>query len=367
MEPARFPLFDALRAVAALSIVFFHGLHQQAIHAGTGEWLWRFGANLDVGVPIFFGISGFLLYRPFVKARREGRELPSLSRYGTRRALRIVPAFWVALIVITIWFDAPDVRTLEGAVRFFGFMQVYDPDTALRLVGQAWSLNVEVVFYATLPIWAWWTWRRRPGVRGELTALAVLFAAGLVWQVFALSRADVTDPADISWLLVFPNWIDHLTIGMALAVVSVHGSRWPAWLGNHRLLWALAIAVWLACAALTAPGFVETDGAYMLRHFLFSVIVALTLAPAVFGSARPSRPLSWIGTVSYSLYLIHFAVIGQILLWWGRAPEGAEWLLWTGQILAASLALAAVGYYAVERPFVRAGSFTRTSQEHAAP
>lgn len=361
MPAERFPLFDSLRALAALSIVFFHGLFQQAVLAGAGEALWRFGRNLDVGVPIFFGISGFLLYRPFVKARAEGRGLPSLRRYGLRRALRIVPAFWVALTVVTIWFGAIETRSLEGFVTYYLFLQVYDPDTAVRMIGQAWSLNVEVVFYATLPLWGALALK----LRNEWYGLAALFAASLAWQVFALSQASPADPRDVVWLLVFPSWVDHLVIGMGLAVLSVRGSA-PAWLGSRRL-WLVALVLWLACGLLEGGGALVSDRAYFARHLLYGVIVACVLGPAVFGPRRPSRLMAWIGTVSYSLYLIHLAVIAQILLWWQRLPDGAEWVLWMAEILAGSLLLAAVGYHLVERPFIRLGSFRRTAQEHAAP
>ena len=55
------------------------------------EWLRQFAARLDVGVAIFFLISGFLLYRPFVFARLGGEERPSTGAYAWRRFLRIVP------------------------------------------------------------------------------------------------------------------------------------------------------------------------------------------------------------------------------------------------------------------------------------
>jgi peptidoglycan/LPS O-acetylase OafA/YrhL len=287
----RFPLFDSLRALAALSVVFFHGVYQQALLDGAGKDLWRFGGNLDVGVPIFFGISGFLLYRPFVKARADGRSLPSLRRYGLRRVLRIVPAFWVALTVVTIWFDAIDTRSLEGFVRYYLFLQVYDPDTAVRIVGQAWSLNVEVVFYALLPVWAWWMFRRQLSVRGELIGLAVLFAASLAWQVFALSHASPADPRDVTWLLVFPNWVDHLAIGMALAVLSVRGGQ-PGWFGRTRLLWAAAFALWLACSQVEGGGAIVSGEAYFMRHALYSAVVFCLLgAPEPRGGVDRDRLL----------------------------------------------------------------------------
>ena len=96
----RFPLFDSLRAIAALSIFGFHiAASQLALNDPDFPWL----GQLNVGVPIFFVVSGFLLYRPFVARRAQGRPAPSLGGYAIRRALRIIPAYWVALTVITVW------------------------------------------------------------------------------------------------------------------------------------------------------------------------------------------------------------------------------------------------------------------------
>jgi peptidoglycan/LPS O-acetylase OafA/YrhL len=94
----RFPLLDGVRALAALSIVFLH------VGDGTGfartNALGAFTSRMDAGVALFFVLSGFLLYRPFVAARLDDRPAPSAGRYLRRRLLRIVPAYWLALLVM---------------------------------------------------------------------------------------------------------------------------------------------------------------------------------------------------------------------------------------------------------------------------
>ena len=97
----RFPLFDSLRGLAALAIVLTHvGLGSGAnYNAAYGALL----ARLDIGVTLFFVLSGFLLYRPFVAARIEDRPALRLRDYARRRVLRIVPAYWLALTVLAIW------------------------------------------------------------------------------------------------------------------------------------------------------------------------------------------------------------------------------------------------------------------------
>ena len=152
VQSARFPLMDSLRAIAALSVFVYHlafvlGWFDEGL---AGRYL----RELNLGVSIFFVLSGFLLYRPFVAARVEGEPSPALVPYAIRRVARIVPAYWVALTIIAIWLPVSGVFTAEGIVTYYGFLQAYDPDTITGGIGQAWTLTVEVSFYILLPILA---------------------------------------------------------------------------------------------------------------------------------------------------------------------------------------------------------------------
>ena len=92
---------EGLRAFAAGAIVLLHAF---SIPAAAGlivnsGWLTVFTIPLNDGVPLFFVLSGFLLWRPFASAVVSGRELPSLRRYARNRVLRILPAYWAVLAV----------------------------------------------------------------------------------------------------------------------------------------------------------------------------------------------------------------------------------------------------------------------------
>jgi len=146
----RFPLLDGVRALAALSIVLLH-VGDATGFARTSR-LGAFTARMDAGVALFFVLSGFLLYRPFVASRLEARPAPSAGRYLRRRLLRIVPAFWVAMLVMGAlgW-----ISVLNGDWwRYFGFLQNLSVETVLGGIRPAWSLCVEMSFYLVLPLWA---------------------------------------------------------------------------------------------------------------------------------------------------------------------------------------------------------------------
>ena len=150
-EP-RFPLLDSVRAIAALSVLVFHASFWSKITL-TGSALAPFLTRLDVGVAIFFVLSGFLLYRPFVRAHLQGTPEPRAVAYGWRRALRILPAYWLALTVIALVVPKPDTFQADHAVVYYGFLQIYG-DLVFGGISQAWTLCVEVTFYAMLPLWA---------------------------------------------------------------------------------------------------------------------------------------------------------------------------------------------------------------------
>jgi peptidoglycan/LPS O-acetylase OafA/YrhL len=361
-----FPLFDALRGLAALFVVAYHGLYQPATYDRAGEWWWRYAIHFDIAVPIFLGISGFLLYRPFVAARLRGAEPPSLRRYGLRRVLRIVPGYWFALTVLALYFWAvgpgfEEVRSWDGLWRYYGFAQVYDADTAIKGIGQAWTLNVEVVFYLALPLWV--LFARPFSFRAELAGLAALALASVVWKAWVLSRVDPATHASLNDILPMPTWLDHLAVGMAVAAISVRfpgGPRrlWPFWLG--------ALVLWLAiCLVIGPDGSPEdpvTDAVYLWRHVAYAGVVALLLVPGAYASRvlGAFRPVAYVGVVSFSLYLFHIGFLRQQARWWGGAPEGIDgWIAWCAVLVAGSLVLGSIGYWLVERPFMRLGASRR--------
>src|SRR4051794_17750608 len=208
----RFPLFDSLRAIAALSVLLTH----VALLAGANKhaWFGQYTARMDVGVAIFFVISGFLLYRPFVAARLDGRRPPRIRDYGRRRILRIVPAYWLALTVLAIYPGTVNMWTKDSWV-YYVFIQIYNRNWTLGGLAPAWTLCVEVAFYVALPIVAFslraFKGDRSKLVRNELLLLAALFAGSLLVRALTTGhQVQVQLPAQFDWFVY----------GMALAVVS---------------------------------------------------------------------------------------------------------------------------------------------------
>ena len=370
VRAARFPLFDSLRAIAAIAVLATHAAVFAGVQHGDSPFR-EYAARLEVGVAIFFAISGFLLYRPFLLARVTGGAAPAVGPYAWRRFLRIVPAYWVALTVIAIWEDLPGVFTAEGIPRYYLLAQAYDTATIGGGIAQAWSLTIEVAFYAFLPLYAFVLARlaRGRGIRADALGVLLLVLIAFAWKLAALDAGEVVVSPQ---LLALPAYLDHFAAGMVLAVVSVWlGTRESrelprglGWLDAHPgIAWAAAIAAfWVVSTQIGLTGrFFEGTSAeqYIARHYLYAVIAFFVVAPAVVGETTRGlvrrllarRPLLWLGLISYGIFLWNLAVMGQLSDWdLAGVPVLGSYPGFIAVGLAATALFAAASYYVVERP-----------------
>src|SRR5918997_653982 len=132
----RFPLFDSLRAIGCLGVIVGHCAAFGDM-VSPGAAVKPYVDQIAVVLTLFFLVSGFLLYRPFVAARLEGRPAIRIRDYTRRRVLRIVPAYWVALTVLALW---PGLAFTGPRWTYYAFVQNYDLWWVLGGLGQAWSL-----------------------------------------------------------------------------------------------------------------------------------------------------------------------------------------------------------------------------------
>lgn len=367
----RFPLADGLRALAALAVLGTHAfLLAGAIDSGSA--VARYTMRLEVGVTVFFVLSGFLLYRPFFRARLDGVPAPATGPYAWRRFLRIVPAYWVALALSALWLGTAGVLAFPDGLRFFGFGQTYSQSTISGGLNQAWSLCVEVAFYAFLPLWAWIVRRAGgtgPGVvRSELLGLAVLFVAAVGWKAAALRAGDPDEVVVTPSLLALPAFFDVFALGMGLAVLTVLLERDRArgavvrWVERHgTACWLLALVLFWVVSTRIGIGdrLFEpmTNEQYAARHLLYAGIAVALVVPAVVGTGGLARRLlatpvmAWLGLVSYGIFLWSFTVLGLLDRLGIREQELVHpYIAWVGLGFLGAVVLAAISLYAVERP-----------------
>jgi peptidoglycan/LPS O-acetylase OafA/YrhL len=363
---SRWSQLDSLRALAALGVFAFHlafvygillGRELPVVGSDLTPYVRQFG---DAGVSVFFVLSAFLIYRPFAAARFESNRMPSIGLYSVRRVLRIFPAYWVALIAVTIVLGTKGVFGWNLPV-FAGLLQAYDGDTIAGGIGQAWTLTVEVAFYALVPVWALLLSRvpartTRSFLMSELGLIALVAALSVVWKLVALQSLDDGSSPFTPALVSLPSFFDHFAAGMLLAVLTVAQPDKlrlvPPWLG-----WVIAAgALW---GMAQAPAEIDGWGAQYLIHRELEVVLglavvssglALTERRTVSARLLATRPLVWMGVISYGFYLWHLAVLTQLFKWTGTSLGLVPFALIA---LAASIALGAASWYVIERPAIR--------------
>ncbi|HZQ58078.1 MAG TPA: acyltransferase family protein [Acidimicrobiales bacterium] len=391
-----FPCFDGLRAIAALSVIIVHTSFPTGFT--TRQHFWgAYTARGEIGVAVFFLISGFLLYRPFVAAHLEGRPGPAIPPYLKRRILRIVPAYWVALFIAAYVLHtvSPPIHSLRSIVIYFGFLQIYFSNYVLHGISAAWTLCVEMSFYLFLPLYgavlAAFTRRGRDRVRTEIIGLAVLVAISEVWKIVLFAHKSGQQTGAGTWL---PAQLDLFAAGMLFALLSARWSapaaaapgdgalaREPAVLGRAWVpaaSWAMALVCYWAVSTRIhlprVPVYEATLGQALGRQLLYGAFAFFLLIPAVFGPqdhglirrVLRSRPAVALGVISYGIYLWHETWMLKVLAWLHRPLFRTSFLKLTAAVAFLAIVSAAVSYIVVEQPFQRLGRRRRPAARPSA-
>lgn len=352
---------DGLRGLAVLLVIFFHHrlMHEgDATHSALYRLLapFRFG---DTGVHLFLVLSGFCLTHSLLRRRLAGREV-SLRGYLVERWRRIAPPFYAAMALYTV---ATSLALATGqkvlperlmTVRQLGthllFVHGLWNDTIAAINPPFWSLSLEFQFYITLPL---------------LFVLAIRFGVARVAIGIALTslawRALVgVKEAEFLYLTngVFLGRWTEFALGMCVAFWFNRPERAQA---RPRAVAACAsgtIAILGTAMALAATRrHVGLDLIFGLGYALL-LVTALTAAERAhwLGRGFVSRPLVWVGTISYSLYLTHSLVLDTCFAAYHsfvHRPNSAT----DAVLLATALGLIMAGgwlfYRLVERRFVR--------------
>lgn len=290
--PGQFTLVEALRGLAAMWVVLFHcseGHHVEALRLAVPPALWT--AVFDqgrYGVAIFFALSGFVIAHSLRDATPTGG---FLGRFVLRRALRLDPPYWLSIAVVLavglvsarVGGRAYPLPSAAGIATHLFYLQVLLDVPEINPV--YWTLTYEVQFYlvlaAVLTAARAGAARRRwalPGAWAAMFALAVAAALGLV----ATARG------------VFVGLWPAFFIG----VLAYHAPR------DRRAATALLV---LATAMLWSP---RDGGGFSRYAAVTALVLAGALATGRAATALDWRPLRFLGTISYSLYLLHNTITG---------------------------------------------------------
>jgi peptidoglycan/LPS O-acetylase OafA/YrhL len=369
------PALDGLRGIAALAVFVYHVLNlSPAVAAFDGPIEFEFyGRNLDVGVEIFFVLSGYLLSRPFFASWLARSPAPDVRRYAVKRALRIYPA-WIAFFTIALltnqfaeFIDRGDRIFPDGVVSIGLWASLlhtwfFDP------AHSSWTLSVEVAFYAFLPLFFALIGRliRTPSRRAAFSACAVLAVVGTGsdWYHSMFVGFDRFIPAALVTLSA------GMAIGAAVASADVEG-RPPPTVHGAGFGWIIGGAIFVLMSRFVSKSPYVIFGALpppreQFAQGLWQAAVAVFVVAAVVFStdrgavARVARwkPLVAFGTISYSFYLWHLLVLYRFDFIHATGPGRAWWM--AAQGFAITVVISIASYRLVERPAMAYA--TRTSR-----
>lgn len=358
-DKGRIATVDGLRGLAIALVLLTH------VHQALGYPYIQYAsifATVDFlrsGVDLFFVLSGFCLFYPLTKPGSR----PNWPSFFRRRARRLLPPYYAAIAVLILlpFLIEPAAHRLGLVTSPYQFPDWHQVWTHLLIVhpffsdafygldSPLWSLGVEMQFYLAFPLAVWLVFRL--GWRG----VAVLAACTLGYRALVGSSALAGLPIDLNEL--FPSrWLE-FGLGMLVAMQIRRAGNAP--LSRRRELFDLVGTV---TAYLIAAYFLYgplDNYPYAHKDLLFSAgwaaVLYLTCSRGtVLAGMFAAAPLVWLGTISYSVYLIHFPIIFSL------APTVAAMHLSNTMnmvvlslvALPVVLVCSAVFFHFVERPFL---------------
>jgi len=348
------PAVEGMRACAAMGVVVTHVAFQTGHSGGfSGRLFGRF----DLAVAVFFALSGFLLWRGHAAAARDlgpgDRKGPRTGHYLRSRAVRIMPAYVVAVVVILTLLPDADHASLTVWLANLTLTQIYVPLTLTGGLTQMWSLSVEVSFYLALPILA--LLARRVPVGARVPVIAALAALSWAWGWAPVHAMPGTNP--LNWPPAFFSWF---AAGMLLAEWAYSPVGWPHRLARRRVLMAVSavLAFGVAASPLAGPEGLTpgTAAQFAVKTAMGSLVAFALVAPLVLD--RPDTPHRVLGTTgmvtlgrwSYGLFIWHLAALAMVFPVLGTFPFTGRMPTVLVLTLVFGWAIAAVSYALVESP-----------------
>ena len=324
------------------------------VHKDWGLWAW---SQQNHGITLFALLTGFLLSAPFLRARLEDRPPPRAIGFLRARAVRIYPAYWVALTgaALVIGLQRMGPNDLWQVITL---TQTFGTDTPFEGLLPAWSLSLFLSFYLAIPAWSWWRRRadRKAPPAESILRREVAWLLLVVLLAWVVRTTAVTDPIAKQPYYILPGRADWFAIGMLLAVLTAAHVRGVAprillLPGRHPgLAWLAALALTIASALI--PVHLE-ELRDQLDTFAAAALIAggVLAGPVLRGPQRwlAARPARAIGRWSYGIFLWGYIVqkaLEKLIPGISTAPH----LLLT---LVSAVALGAASWKLIEEPMSR--------------
>jgi exopolysaccharide production protein ExoZ len=327
---------QVLRGVAAVSVAFYH-THLILMQYGEVDLLGWIALHGKAGVNIFFTLSGFIILKAHWKQIGQPSEIPN---YFYRRLVRLYPLYWLLTLAFVaaslIGLGRPDFSW--SPLNMLSSLALYefgvDASPPLKV---AWTLFYEVKFYLAFIL---------------LMVSPVLgIAAFAIWSIAVLYSTVTTGAVDAGWL---SPWMLYFIVGMLVYVASERLPRWAAWPSASLTLLLVAIyAVRPDLYITSGGGNILPSLLWLLPTCAFGLLAVVLAEPA---GVKRRGLWSVLGDASYSIYLVHSAVISVfaiIGLKFGLYDFGGAYPLFAAAFVA-SIVGGYVVHLTLEKPMLYA-------------
>ncbi len=355
---ARIPELDGLRGIAILLVVSFHYLNNQLVD--NTDKLSKVISKVTsfgwVGVDLFFVLSGFLIGSVLITNRNSPNYFKT---FFTRRSVRIIPNYFLLLLVFVIIWSIPYfnrnyflaeheiIPTWSYFLMVHNFFMSHYDSFGNRALSVTWSIAIEEQFYILFPFIVYFLKRKWL----PFALITFIISAIIVRSLFS------------SWIpqyVLLPSRMDGLALGLLIAyanttsIIDMYRSILV------KTLWPLLVIIIVACAFL----YWRYNDLGLVKFTLFGLgfsiflVFALIYKNSWFGILLRNKILMWIGTISYSLYLFHFLILGLAYHICGKNGIGIHSrvdILITICAFAGALGISYLVYKALEQPMVKLG------------
>lgn len=335
---------DGLRAIAVISVIIYH-LNENWLPGGF------------LGVDIFFVISGFLITGIIINEMKENRF--SFKDFYTRRIKRIYPAFITVMAIVSFFASALFIyndfnqlrKTIELAAVFssnfyLGFKQGYfDLNATENPVLHIWSLAVEEQYYLIFPLFLLFSYKKSRNLKSIFKLTTILFIVFLLTSFIPNSfYKDVLHQPNTYYLsnLRFPE----LLIGSLLAIYSINKSIKQSI--SQKTVAALSFILLLTCLYFYHKNLIFIPGlSLVLPCLLAALVIYTTTQESIVKKLLSTKPMVFIGKISYSLYLYHWIFISFAYYITGTKQIDNQIV---SLVIVLTILFSILSYYFIEQP-----------------
>lgn len=348
MTTHRLAFLDALRGFAILGVILAHA----ASISGVDDVVRDFTNLGGYGVQLFFVISAFTIFLTFEKA--VAREAAPVRNFFIRRLMRIVPVYWLGIVLYTAvyglgsrgWRDGPELWHYPLHLTLTNLLA---PSAMSSVVPGGWSISCEVLFYMTVPLW----FLLIRNLRAALAFTAICVAATpVVLKILAQFMApafDDLDPrlVDQYWYRSFVSQLACFGFGITLFYLVKEPKAQAVLARKGAPLALMVVAAVVFVIGFRHPPFISFHHLYAAAFMLAGLVLSASPWPLLVNQIT-----TFIGRISYSAYLVHFLVLELLHRFFtARLPTtGARFIVEIALGLAITLPLAYVSFRLIETP-----------------